>query len=328
MDKNYFIKLLHKYQKGNLTNEEQQFLINYYNLFQNEPDVMEALNSEQMEELKRNIQDSVWDNILKNRQVDPKVRFINRRFVRIAAAAVVFLIFLGSLFYLFKETPKSQEQATLVDHQKENRVIFLPDGSKVMLSPGSKLNFPSSFDGLANREVFLVGEAYFDIKHNASMPFIVHAGKLETVVLGTAFNIRAIAGEKDITVTVTRGKVKVIDENRNEVLGIITPNQQITYNNKQEINTVIKVVDSNTVLGWKDQDLLCDNLTIAEAAELLGEQYKVRILVNDKSTRAQRFTATFPKKDSLEQTLKSICEFNGLEYEYDKGKSTVVIRNK
>lgn len=327
MNKHYFIKLLHKYQQGNLTNEEQQFLISYYDLFENEPDVMEVLSPEQKEEFKNNIQDSIWSHVLKYGQARTKIRFINRRYVKMTAAAVVFLIFFASLFYLFDGPSKNKEPATITAVQKENRVIFLPDGSKVMLSAGSKLNYPSSFDGLKNREVFLVGQAYFDIKHNASMPFIVHAGRLETVVLGTAFNIKAIAGEENITVTVTRGKVKVIDQDKNKTLGIITPNQQITYS-KKKTNSVMKAVDSESVLGWKKQDLLCENLTIAEAAELLEEQYKMKITINDQSIRSQRFTATFPKGENFEHVLKSICEFNGLVYEYDKKDSTVKISNK
>lgn len=325
MDKHYFIKLLNKHQQGSLTNEEQQFLISYYNLFQNEPDVIEVLSAEQKEEFKNNIQDSIWDHVLKAGQTDTKIRFIKRRFVKMAAAAVLFSIFFSSLFYLFNKSPKGQEPATTATIQKENRVIFLPDGSKVMLSPGSKLNYPSSFDGLKNREVFLVGQAYFDIKHHASMPFIVHTGKLETVVLGTAFNIKAIAGEESITVTVTRGKVKVIDEDKNETLGIITPNQQIAYS-KGKTTSVQKTIDSESVLDWKKQDLLCDNVTMAEAAELLEEQYKVKITISDQSIQSQRFTTTFSKNESFEQVLKSICVFNGLIYEYDKENSKVLIK--
>jgi ferric-dicitrate binding protein FerR (iron transport regulator) len=207
----------------------------------------------------------------------------------------------------------------------ENRVIFLPDGSTVILSPGSKLNYPSSFDGMQKREVFLDGQAFFDIKHNATRPFIVHTGKIETIVLGTAFNIKALPGEKEITVTVKRGKVKVIDENKE--LGIITPNQQITYN-KEKVSSDIKVVDSDSYLNWKEQDLLFDNLTIAEAAKLLEEKYKVEIVISDSSISSQRFTATFTKNDTFEQALKSICVFNGVNYKYNKEKSAVIITNK
>ena len=326
MDKHYFIKLLHKYQQGNVTKEEQQFLESYYNLFQNEPDVLDLLSIEQKNEFKDDIKGNIWDNISKEEQPSHRIRFINKRFIRMAAAAI-FMGFITSLFFLFNGSSKKQVtvKTSLSVQHLENRVIFLPDGSTVILSPGSKLNYPSSFDGLAKREVFLKGQAFFDIKHNATRPFIVHTGKLATIVLGTAFNIKAIPGEKDITVTVTRGRVKVSNENK--ILGIITPNQQITYN-KKKVSSIMKIVDSDSYLNWKEQDLLFDNLTVAEAAKLLEERYKVKITIRDESIGSKRFTASFPKNESFEQALKSICSFNEVAYKYNKEKATVIISNK
>jgi ferric-dicitrate binding protein FerR (iron transport regulator) len=325
MDKHYFIKLLHKYLKGDLTKEEQQFLESYYNLFQNEPDILDTLSIEEKIEFKNDIKGTVWDNISKDEQPDQKIRFFNKKLIKMAAAAVIFMVFITSLFFLFDGSSKKQAPTSQAVQQKENRVIFLPDGSRVILSPGSKLNYPSSFDGLEKREVFLDGQAFFDIKHNASRPFIVHTGKLETIVLGTAFNIKAIPSEMDITVTVKRGKVKVSDQNK--ILGVITPNQQITYN-KKKVSSIMKIVDSDSYLDWKEQDLLFDNLTIAEAAELLEERYKVKITISDRSIGSQRFTTTFPKNESFEQVLKSICIFNGVVYKYNKEKATVIISDK
>ena len=259
-----------------------------------------------------------------------------------AAAAAIFIGIISSLFFFYNLSLKNQgiaslsvEQlngkskkqinATLLVHQKENRVIFLPDGSKVILSPGSKLNYPSSFDGLKKREVFLDGQAFFDIKHNAFRPFIVHAEKLETIVLGTAFNIKAIHGEKDITVTVKRGKVRVSDQHK--VLGIITPNQQITYN-KEKVSSTLKIVNTDSYLDWKDQNLFIDNLTLSEAAKILEDQHKIKVIISDSSIRERRFTASFPKDEKLEQALKSISVFNGVAYTYNKDKSIVIINNK
>jgi ferric-dicitrate binding protein FerR (iron transport regulator) len=325
MDKNYLKKLLQKYLHGNLNSEERQFLINYYGLFQNEPDVMEELNVEEKEELKNDMKSTIWDQILEEEQASPKIRFIKRGFVKLTAAAVVFIIFFASLFIFFNRPSNNSKPTILALHQKENRVIFLPDGSTVILSSGSKLNYPSSFDGLEKREVFLDGQAFFDIKHNASRPFIVYTGKLKTEVLGTAFDLKAIPREADITVTVTRGKVKVMDQNK--MLGILTPNQQIIYS-KKKVNVVTKMVNSDSLLNWKEQDLRCDDLTIAEAAELLEERYRVKIVISDQSITSQRFTTTFAKNDSFEQVLQSICVFNGLSYKYNKENAVVVISHK
>ena len=323
MDKHYFLELLHKYLKDEATNEEHQFLLSYYNLFQSEPDVLALLSQEKKEELKSQIHTSIWQNISRAEQLDENVKPIKRWSVRmIAAAAILLAICTIGIFFLRNESAKNQTVVAQVNQQKINRLVRLPDGSTVIVSSGSKLNYPSSFDGLARREVYLEGQAFFDIKHNASKPFIVHTGQFETTVLGTAFNIKAFPGDIDITVTVIRGKVKVSDQNK--TLGIILPHQQITCN-KQKANSTLKTVDTDTYLDWKAQDLLFDDVTVAEAAELLEERFNVNITFSDQLIKSNRFTTTFLKGESLEQVLTSICEFNGAVYQYDKEKATVSI---
>ena len=338
MNKDYFIKLLHRYQNGDLSNEEQQFLESYYNLYQNEPDVFNSMNPEEKDQLEIEIREAIWRNVSKEGKHGVKIISTHKRFLWIGAAAAVLVGIIVSLFFLYSK-PKNSQASEVVfrkdrigknvtgngsPHEKENRVIFLPDGSAVYLSPGSKLNYPSTFDGLKKREVFLQGEAFFDIKHNATHPFVVHSGKVETTVLGTAFNIKAQPGEKNITVTVTRGKVRVSDPNK--TLGVITPQQQIIYNTEKETSTLSSVTN-NSYLDWKSNDLLIDNLTLAEASKLLEEQYKIKIIIKDSSIREQRFTATFSKKENLEDAIKSICLFNGLSYNIDRKQSTVIINN-
>ena len=325
MDKHYFLELLHKYLKDEATNEEHQFLLSYYNLFQSEPDVLALLSQEKKEELKSQMHTTIWQNISRGEQLDENVKPIKRWSVRmIAAAAILLAICTIGIFFLRNESAKNQTVVAQVNQQKINRLVRLPDGSTVIVSSGSKLNYPSSFDGLARREVYLEGQAFFDIKHNASKPFIVHTGQLETTVLGTAFNIKAFPGDIDITVTVSRGKVKVSDQNK--TLGIILPRQQITCN-KQKANPTLKTVDADTYLDWKAQDLLFDDVTVAEAAELLEERFNVNITFSDQLIKSNRFTTTFLKGESLEQVLTSICEFNGAVYQYDKEKATVSISN-
>ncbi len=328
MDKLYFLELLRKYLKGEATNEEQEFLLSYYNLFQYEPDVLALLSKEKKEELKSQMYATIWKNISRREQSYGKVKTMRKWLVRMSAAAVLFAICATVIIFLPNESSKNQTFAERSieqkEKQKENRLVRLPDGSTVIVSAGSKLNYPSSFDGLAKREVYLEGLAYFDIKHNSSKPFIVHTGKLETTVLGTAFNIKAFPADMDIIVTVTRGKVKVSDQNR--TLGTITSDQQILFNKENAIATQ-KMVDSDINIVWKEQDLLFTEVTVAEAAEVLEERFNVKISFSDEKIKSNRFTTTFMKNESLEQVLKIICEFNDAAYQYDKEKATVIIRS-
>ncbi len=328
MDKNYFITLLHKYLQGESTKEEQIFVEKYYNLFQNEPGVLDTLSVDEKRTLKNNITDGIWSNIAKSEDRDKKVRFINSRFVKLAAAAGVAMVFISSFYFLLKKSAAKQQisiAAKTKPEHKQNRVIFLADGSSVILSGESKLKYPSTFEGLKTREVYLEGQAFFDIKHISSKPFIVHTGNLETKVLGTAFNIKAFPNEDNITVTVKRGRVSVNDQNK--VLGIITPNEQITYA-KSKIKSSIQTVKNDNYLTWKQEDLLIDNLTISGAAKLLEDRYNVKIIIDNPEVELLRFTSTFSKNEPLDEVLSSICLFNGLGYTYNKEKSIVTLNLK
>jgi ferric-dicitrate binding protein FerR (iron transport regulator) len=173
--------------------------------------------------------------------------------------------------------------------------------------------------------VYLYGEAFFDVKHTDKSPFIVHAGKIDVTVVGTAFDVKAFPVDADITVTVKRGKVRVSDDNK--MLGTIIPQQQIVYN-KANKNAVLQLVNSDDIINWKEQDITFDNVTVGEAAALLEERFNVKIIIQDRFIQFERFTASFPASETLEQALKGICEFNDALYRYDKERAIVVITHK
>jgi transmembrane sensor len=323
MDKQYFIWLLQKLNRGEATTEEEQFLISYYNLFQPEEDLSTYLSEEKKETLKNQIRFAIHDNLY-SRENEGKLRTIFP-WRRVAAVAAVLIIVSAVVFYMNPAPAEKITYATKTPQQKENRFIRLPDGSTVIVSAGSKLNYPSSFDGTVNREVYLEGQAFFDIKHNPAKAFIVHTGKLSTTVLGTAFNVKAIPSEDNITVTVTRGKVRVSSPEK--TLGLIEPDEQIVYS-KAENEAVQSVIEDKNYLGWKEQDLLFDDVTLAEAAELLEERFKVKIAFSDPLIKDNRFTTTFRQDQKLEQVLKSICEFNSAVFQYDRDNATVMISSK
>jgi ferric-dicitrate binding protein FerR (iron transport regulator) len=322
MDKRYLLQLLRKYLNGNATPEEKKFVGDYYNTFSGENDVMATFTSAEREALENELVRNIFGSVPHQKFVDPKVKPMNRKYWKVAAAALVFSISITSGYVLFnKPEVKSASQPVAVQ-ANTNRVFFLADGSSVILSAGSRLNYPSSFDGMRKREVYLEGQAFFDIQHNDGKPFIVHTGDVTTTVLGTAFNVRAMPGESNITVTVNRGKVKVA--NKQTTLGVITPRQQITFD-KQRVTSNMQLVKTDSYMEWKDETLLFDNLTIAEAAKLLEEKFRTDIVISDQSLSSQRFTASFPKNESLEEALNSICVFNRVHYSYNDDRSQITI---
>ena len=118
-----------------------------------------------------------------------------------------------------------------------SKSVRLADGSLITLKPGSKLSYQSDFTG-PKREVYLSGEAFFEVARNPEKPFFVYAEQLVTKVLGTSFTVRAHPSEAQIQVLVKSGRVAVFPNQRgndpsgkekptNEV--VLTPNQQVVF---------------------------------------------------------------------------------------------------
>ena len=192
----------------------------------------------------------------------------------------------------------------------QKKQVVLADGSIIRINSLSQIKYPKVFNR-KTREVYLSGEAYFDIKHDATRPFIIHTGKVATTVLGTAFNIKEDKLLHTIVVTVTRGKVSVANGKRQ--IGVITPNQQISFNVLS--NKVIQAaVDTKQVIAWEG-DIHFDDIAFADAAAQLQDRFKVKISFTNEKVKACRFTGTALKADKLDDILKVICALNNATYQ-------------
>jgi transmembrane sensor len=231
----------------------------------------------------------------------------------IAAAAAVLIISFG----LYLEWPAIQQTlhpvqlSALKVPENLQKQVTLADGSQVWVNAGSELRYPKVFNGKI-REVYLSGEAYFDIAHDATHPFIIHTGNVITTVLGTAFNIREDQNAHTIEVTVTRGKVSV--SNGAKLLGILTPNQQISFNTTK--STAIKEnVNAQQVIAWQQSDLHFEDVSFADAAAQLQQHFNVRISFSNDHLKNCRFTGTSIKGEQLDNILKVMCAFNNASYQ-------------
>jgi ferric-dicitrate binding protein FerR (iron transport regulator) len=310
-------QLLGRYTDGSSTEEERRelmFLLNQYP--QDDPssqlweELWETPGDHKMIKPRRARQ--ILRTILDQRQTSPSM---NNKYLswsgnlRVAATLALLISFVSLYLYInYDPLSLTTSDAAALPRKKQ---ITLPDGSVVILKDGSVLDYPATFNGKPSREVTLKGEAFFDIKHDPSKPFIVYAGKLRTTVLGTAFNISAYESSKNITVTVARGKVKVSDER--EVLGILSTDQQLTFNTTQNTATQQKI-DSKETTAWVEADLLFDEVTFEDAVFVLEKRFDSKIKFTNDKLRGCKFTATFIGGTKLEEILTVICEFNKARY--------------
>lgn len=318
--------LLKRYLDNACTRQEMDELLDYVEQHPEDEQLMGVLQETWNEEKSDADIDSGasdWSELQKGMKgLSAEERITSGRFWwRIAASILLMAACLGALFFW-----QENKNAGLSEHQHrlkndvstsfdEHRLIVLSDGSRIWLKSNSKITQAPAFN-ITTREVMLDGEAFFDICHDPVRPFIINTGKVKTTVLGTAFNIRAFPGENAVTVTVTRGKVRVEGENKKG--GTITANQQITLNLRSE-KVEEKIVDAAAVSRWIKGDLILHNITFGEVEEILEERYSVEIRFANALLKKCRFTSTFFQQASVDEVLTAICLVNGAKYEiHDK----------
>ncbi|WP_160717117.1 FecR family protein [Chitinophaga solisilvae] len=293
--------LLQKYQDGQCTEEERYLVENFYQGFDADEDRLPDTTAMQEH------YQALYENMAARIQAAPAARrsFLYRYRWAAAAAALLLAAFAGSQWLL-----PARQQPVVTIAAKENvrkRFIKLSDGSSVLLNAGSRLQYPAVFEG-NSREVYLTGEAYFDIAGDTRQPFIVHTGKVTTTVLGTVFNIKALPQEEQVTVTVARGKVKVDADGRQ--IGIIGSNEQISVDRKKTAAAKTEQVSFLPVAEWTQEDIVFNNITYAEAAAVLKEKYSIQIVFENSTVQQCRFTTSFMRQSSLEDILSVLCAFN------------------
>ncbi len=156
------------------------------------------------------------------------------QFVRYAAIIIFMLAFGYLSYYYFNEESTKNEFCVISVPKASKSEIMLPDGSKIWLNNNSKIIYPKKFNG-RERKVELIGEAYFEIKKNYKIPFIVRTSDVSIKVLGTKFNVSAYPNDKFIETTLISGKVTVNSNENPEIENVLNPGESLTFdkvNNK------------------------------------------------------------------------------------------------
>lgn len=212
--------------------------------------------------------------------------------------------------------PQPESMKVYSTERSEFRYLLLPDSTQVWLNAASTLEFPPVFEG-GKREVFLSGEAYFDVKHADKVPFIIHTGKISTTVLGTAFNIKAYNDLSNVTVAVSRGKVKV--QYMDKEVAMLTQGQQVKVNNNGN-GIADRKTGINQVATWQQGNLVYDDESILDVIADLERMYNVRIEVGSITVSNTRITTSFSRQTGVEQALQILCSLTERKLVQRNGK--------
>lgn len=211
---------------------------------------------------------SFKENVIDKKQIG--VRYQRRVFLGIAASLALILISIAVFNVFF------QNNGTILTADTSIKNVTLPDGSQVWLNKGATLKYSSSFNK-TDRKITFSGEAYFDIVHNPKKKFIIQNPKSTVVVLGTAFNLRAIEGEPFTEVFVQRGKVAFETSPSKDKI-ILTKGFTGTYVHNKSLNKEKK--EHTLALAWMNNDLQFKNLSLKETCIYLERYFKTRIIVD------------------------------------------------
>jgi len=229
-------------------------------------------------------------------------------------AAIVLLVF--SLTYLFEQLNADEENVELpvinyitkMNPPGQRSQIQLPDGSFVHLNADSKLEYAEDF-GVEHRELTLFGEAYFEVKKNDTIPFIVKAEEVYTKVLGTTFNIKARA--ESIAISLVEGEVEVgRDETGHWQKTTMHPGEKVIVREQELQITAYDFQD----IAWKEGVIIFENASLDEIIETLENWYGVNIRLINAPSSKWHYNNKF-KQGSLELVLERMSYTENFTYE-------------
>ncbi len=241
-------------------------------------------------------------------------------------AAMLALVSAALLLYkreaIFSSDADHLQLIRLQTKAADVRTITLGDGSVVKINALSRFRYPKKFSG-DNRNVYLSGEAFFDVKKDRQHPFIVHTEKMDVQVLGTAFNVKIYPNDRFAETTLIRGKVVVtLKKDKNQEF-TLQPNDKFTL---ADGKGGISQVDQGglTETAWTNRELIFKNNRFGEVAKLFERHYNIKIIFKDPDLKQILFTAHF-STESISEALNALKFIENFNYSI-KGKIVYIFR--
>ncbi|MDR1273958.1 MAG: FecR family protein [Odoribacteraceae bacterium] len=198
-------------------------------------------------------------------------------------------------------------------------VLVLSDNTTVHLNAGSELTYPATFPG-ERRDVYLKGEAYFDVQGDERWPFTVHAGPARVEVLGTAFGVRAYDDEPVIQTVLERGKIKLHVGDRSLLLD---PNTRASYDRNTAVMEKFPA-NPSAFLGWKEGHFIYDNAPLEYILRDMSRWYSFDVIFRREEARQLPFSLNVKKHGSVDEVLSLLEETRNIRFEYH-GNTVIIL---
>ncbi len=241
------------------------------------------------------------------------------------AAAILILALIVSLFISSPFTGRKQYYYAFAPKGSISQVMF-PDGTNIFINAGSKLKYKPD-DGRSKREVYLDGEAYFEVAKDKRRPFVVHTPCYDVNVTGTKFNVKAYQQDDKVMTTLEEGSVRITSAGSVHLPKeyLLSPGEQITFTKSE--NTVVKLkVNPVYFVSWKDNKLIFLNMDFRELLVLMERKYGVNIKVEEKDILDYHYTGTI-RNESVLEMLDIIKYTLPLDYRIE-GQEIIIFKSK
>jgi ferric-dicitrate binding protein FerR (iron transport regulator) len=195
-------------------------------------------------------------------------------------------------------------------------MLILSDGTKVHLNAGTTLRYPVEFIRGKNRQVFLQGEAYFDVAKDERHPFVINANELNIQVLGTQFNLSAYPEDEMVKTVLVEGSVGFFEKGEDfdsKTNAMLQPGFMATWQ-KEDKSMAYDEVDTDIYTGWMDGKIIFNHIPFKDILKKLERNYDVKITNNNKALNDVRFTASFDT-ETMEQILNAFKKSYPLHFE-------------
>ena len=324
------IELLHRLIAGTTTEEENRQLMEWFRQCASKEEffmLFETAWKESPDEMPRDVQERMYRRL--SRELDEKKtktillrsRFSWKVWPQIAVACII--IVLGLVNYRMNDKQKqlSTQNFTVLAEKGQRAFITLPDSTKVWLNSDTKISYPADY-GLKERNVTLVGEAYFEVAKNPDKRFIVEAKGMQVEALGTSFNVNAYQNDNKIIASLFSGSVRVSYDRH---VAILKPHESVKVDLLNRSFSRYKDESMQNIALWRKNEITFDGESLEEITHIMSRLYNTTICIEDESLKKVCYIGTI-RNNNLENFIDIINLTTPGVYE-NKG-DTVFLRKR
>ena len=282
--------------------------------------IKKAFDNYQINKFDDSVIDSDFEKLLI--KVNKKNTLLYKKLLKYAAIMVLFvgsIITVDKLYYLSDDTSQVVN-SKYVTGDDESSLVRLSDGTKIYLAENSRLEIPFDY-GTKNRDVKLLGQAYFDVERNEELPFIINSNGYIVKVLGTKFNVKSYENDNLVSTTLQHGKVeidltKISDTSQKYIL---KPNDKFIFNKKTS-EVEFKQFSNSITVNYKKSEIKFVNKRFSDILQDLSIFFNVEVENKYEELNMEYFSGRFKTYDNFENIITTLSQVTDFSISKKDGK--------